>query len=127
MKDRNFIEFDLAFLFKKTLFVLELKDNLFWDIRDLPDILFMRRRHYERKLEKEIEYLKMDYIKTNLNKNGINYHEVKGILIDNCHINHEDFMNHKGLINYLNRFNYESETGKDGRFLLPIFGIKYPK
>ncbi len=71
--------------------------------------------------------LNVKYIKINLSKNNVIYNEVKGLVVDNCHINHRNFLNHKGLINYLNRFNYEKETGKEGNFLLPILGIKYPK
>ncbi|GAH58390.1 unnamed protein product, partial [marine sediment metagenome] len=52
MKRLSFIEFDIAFLFHDTLFIVDSKDNLFWDVKDLPAAIVLWGKKMNEKLKK---------------------------------------------------------------------------
>lgn len=126
LNNRTYIDYDVCFVFHDTLFVIELKDNLFWDVRDLPDIMYMRRRYYEKKLSREIELLKLEPIQRDLETIGIYFNQIKELVVDHSHLNNTDFLNHKGLINYLAKFHKEFIEGEPIEIYFPIHPVKYP-
>ena len=86
----------------------------------------MRHRFYEKKLSEELKILETPYVKNQLKNLGISYNHTKGLIIDHCHIGHNDFMNYKGLINYLVKFDKEITSGESLDFYFPIHPVKYP-
>ena len=96
MKEPNkydFFEFDIVFVWDTVLYLIEVKDDLFWDVRDLPYYLIRWGFNLNRKLEKQAELFNNPNIKTILKTKNIEYHEIKTSVITQKNIQHSAFNN----------------------------------
>lgn len=118
---RSFIEVDAAFIFHNTLFLIEVKDDLFWNTRDLSDIIILWGRKINQ-IAKRIQKIFESYnVKSYLNNNGINYDKVCSYVISQNNINHPEFQHIADLYQELSQLNHNITTGKDERIISFIF------
>ncbi len=87
----DFIDFDLVLVVKDTLFLIEVKDDLFWDIRDLPYIIIRWGFNLKKKLERESTIVREPLLLEKLNKRGIFFKDVKTLIISQKNIIHPVF------------------------------------
>lgn len=127
-KRLSFIEFDFAFIFNNILFVAEVKDNLFWDLRDLPYANILWGKKNNKKLEKKCEYLKLSKVKRKLNNKGINYIDVKGAVISPKYVVSEELPSIYEFFDLINQEHIREKKGIDSKcsFIINLNWPEYP-
>ncbi len=89
----NFIEIDCAIISSGKLLIIEIKDDLFWDIRDLPYFYLIWYKNLKEKLQRVKEILIKEKVKKELQKINILYESVKILVVTQPHINHPNYIN----------------------------------
>lgn len=120
-KIQSFIEVDAAFIFHNTLFLIEVKDDLFWDNRDLSDIIILWGRKIKQKAKIIQEIFESNNVKSYLNNNGINYDRVRSYVISQNNIDHPEFQHITDLYQELSQLNHNITTGKEEKIISFIF------
>jgi len=82
----NYVEFDFCFLFYDILFVIEVKDNLFWDLRDLPTAHVLWGIRENKKLKQHAQLFQRAAVRAKLKKVGIKYKKIECMVISHRHI-----------------------------------------
>ncbi len=118
---RTFIEVDAAFIFHNTLFLIEVKDDLFWGTRDLSDIIILWGRKVNQIAESIKKIFKENNVKSYLNNIGINYDKVCSYVISQNNIDHPEFQHIADLYKDLSQLNHNITTGNEERIFSLIF------
>lgn len=126
MPNNHFVEFDVLFIFHDTLIVVEVKDDLFWDIRDLPEPIILYLRKQNDKLTNKIKYLNNPQIKELLKEKGILYKVVKPIVISQKNVDHPEIFGITGFFDMIHQIDYTARTGKTDEIISFKF-LNYPK
>lgn len=118
---RSFIEVDTAFIFHNTLFLIEVKDDLFWVTKDLSDIIILWGRRINQKAKIIQEIFENKNVKSYLNNKGINYDRVSSYVISQNNIEHPEFQHIVDLYQELSRLDRNIITGKEDKIISLIF------
>jgi hypothetical protein len=103
MRKKDFVEIDFIMLINDTLLVIEVKDDIFWDIRDLPYILIRWGHNLNEKLNHELHYFEIQEVKEALKKDGIEYNEIKAAVLTQKNLYHPEFTSFHDLQNIITR------------------------
>ncbi len=123
MKRLSFIEFDIAFLFHDTLFIVDSKDNLFWDVKDLPAAIVLWGKKMNEKLKKNILLLQNAIIKRKFEELGIKYKKIESMVISQGHIESKELHIPYDLIKKLHQIDYTARTNDESEHI--FFWIEY--
>lgn len=108
----RYIEYDVAFVFYDTLFLIELKDNLYWDIRDIPVGILLWAENVNEKLKKNSEILNLPVVKNKLGQKGILYTNINSITITQSPINSKIIKFPYDLFNLLENIHVKNVEGE---------------
>jgi len=118
---RSFIEVDTAFIFHNTLFLIEVKDDLFWETSDLSDIIILWGRKINQIAKRIQKIFEIDNVKSYLKNNDINYNKVCSYVISQNNIDHPEFQHIANLYQELSQLNHNITTGKEEKIISFIF------
>jgi len=107
----TFLEFDLLFLFKGNLVVVDVKDDLFWEAKDLPAPVILWGRHQQAKISNQVVYLQNPFVQAALAKEGIQYSRTESLVVAQGHINCGDFRYIGDLFDALQKLHWGEEFG----------------
>jgi hypothetical protein len=117
----TFIEVDAAFTFHNTLFLIEIKDDLFWDTRDLSDLIILWGRLINKKAKEIQNIFEDNKVRSYLNSKGIIYEKVESFVISQNNIDHPDFQHIVELYQELSQLHHNVTTGKEEKIISFIF------
>ena len=132
----SFMEFDLAFVFHDILFVIEVKDDLFWDVKELPISILLWGKQINRKLKKNSRFFSIPIVKTDLEKKGIIYKDIREMVITQGHIialnklgleNENVFHVPDDLVMMLCKFEMEKQNKDPSKYIIiPLGRMDFP-
>lgn len=82
----TFEEFDLAFVHDGVLIVVEVKDDLFWHLTDVPQLVEAWGRKEKAKLAKKTRRLEDPKVKQGLQQRGISWNRIVPVMVTQGHL-----------------------------------------
>ncbi len=101
LKQFEYRELDFAFIFYDILLIVEVKDNLFWDLDDLPPSIYLWQQNELKKLQEKVKLLELPKIRTELAQHNIHYNAVRAKLVTQDHLITRDRTDYLNLVQEL--------------------------